>query len=285
MQFTILINQAKSVEWGLDLKLAGLFAFLYQVPSWASEVHVNGKTWYWISRAKILEEIPVLGVSTNAVYRYMKELEKKGLISLSNDKSIGMTLMRLTEKAKQWNNNDCNTYCETANAPIAELQKGYCKTADVSYNHISNNQGSVKTPVPSDDGTQDSDSKKAKGYPAEFESLWQQYPKRSGSNPKRSAFKAWSARLKAGARIDDIAEGVKRYRKFIIATGKMHSQFVMQAATFFGPDERYLEDWTSPAVSAGRQNGIAQPMAPDGYTPADDSETPDWMRGLESGDE
>lgn len=31
-------------------------------------------------------------------------------------------------------------------------------------------------------------------YPAEFELVWQEYPKRAGANPKKSAFKAWNAR-------------------------------------------------------------------------------------------
>jgi hypothetical protein len=45
-------------------------------------------------------------------------------------------------------------------------------------------------------------------------------------------------------------EGTRRYAEFCKSTGKVGTEYVMQAATFFGPDQRYLEPWTLPA-SAG----------------------------------
>lgn len=278
MQYHLIINQQKAIEWGLDLKLAGLFAFLYEVPSWATSVNVGGETWFWISRSKILEEVPVLGVTKNSVYRYMKALEEKGLIVLGKDKSIGMTLIQLTDKAREWNRKSCNTYCNSDDAPIAKLQKPYCNSDDVSYNHISTNQVDNKTLVPSDDGTPVS---RKNEYPDDFEATWRTYPKRAGGNPKRSAFKAWSARIKNGATTEEILLGVERYRKFIAATGKQNTEFVMQAATFFGPDERFREDWNAPA-QASKGNGMAQPLKQGSYTPADD-DLPDWLKDMGEG--
>jgi hypothetical protein len=83
-------------------------------------------------------------------------------------------------------------------------------------------------------------------YPEEFETTWKALPKRSGTNSKRDAFKAWSARLKAGATPDDILAGCQRYAAFCEETGKVGTEYVMQGATFFGPSEHYAQQWEPP---------------------------------------
>lgn len=82
------------------------------------------------------------------------------------------------------------------------------------------------------------------GYPEAFERTFAIYPRRAGGNPKRRAFRAWSARLRSGATADEIHAGVERYASFCDATGKTGSEFVKQAATFFGPDEHFREPWS-----------------------------------------
>ena len=95
-------------------------------------------------------------------------------------------------------------------------------------------------------------------YPAEFEDVWSEYPKRLGSNPKKRALQAWFARGDAATFGDGDTEllcnaekfrmlmGAVAYCKFCDATGKTGTEFVMQAATFFGPDKHYENDWTVP---------------------------------------
>lgn len=94
-------------------------------------------------------------------------------------------------------------------------------------------------------------------YPPEFEQTWKVYPKRAGSNPKRSAFHAWRARVKSGADKTVIHDGVLRYHAFVKGEGNINTGFVMQARRFFGPDECYLEDWASPGP---------EPQAEDDYS-------------------
>lgn len=88
--------------------------------------------------------------------------------------------------------------------------------------------------------------KKEKTYPQEFEQAWESYPKRSGSNPKKRAYSAWNARLKEGVELQTILDGITRYSKFIKETGKSSTEFVMQMATFLGPDEHFKNDWALP---------------------------------------
>jgi uncharacterized protein YdaU (DUF1376 family) len=84
------------------------------------------------------------------------------------------------------------------------------------------------------------------GEPCGFAEFWAAKPKRAGSNPRPRALKAYRARLKAGAEPAEILEGVKRYHRFCEITGKLGTEYVMQAATFVGPDERWSEAWTPP---------------------------------------
>lgn len=81
---------------------------------------------------------------------------------------------------------------------------------------------------------------------ADFENAWKAYPKRAGGNPKARALKAWHARRKEGASVEDLTAGVMRYAEFVRTTGKQNTEFVMQAATFFGPYRQFLEPWNPP---------------------------------------
>lgn len=93
-------------------------------------------------------------------------------------------------------------------------------------------------------------------YSPEFETAWESYPKRAGGNSKAGAFKAWKARLKDGVKPDDMLAGVKRYAAYARATGSVGTQFVKQAATFFGPDRHFKESWQSPSAPGGGRPGV-----------------------------
>lgn len=76
------------------------------------------------------------------------------------------------------------------------------------------------------------------------------YPKRAGNQPWKKAGSAINARLNEGHDLSEIVEGAKRYAAFCDATNKTGTQFVMQAATFCGPDKHFLETWEAPKSSA-----------------------------------
>lgn len=87
---------------------------------------------------------------------------------------------------------------------------------------------------------------KATGYTPEFVRAWSLYPKRAGGNSKADASKAFAARVKAGVPADELIAGTERYAAFIRATGREGSEYVKQAATFYGPSAHYAEPWTPP---------------------------------------
>jgi hypothetical protein len=84
-----------------------------------------------------------------------------------------------------------------------------------------------------------------------FEEAWGLYPKRAGGNPKMDARKAWGARLREGIEPAELVEGVLRYAEYVRAAGKEGTEFVMQAVRFFGPSERWREEYLVPAKVNG----------------------------------
>lgn len=115
-------------------------------------------------------------------------------------------------------------------------------------------------------------------YSTEFEEAWKAYPKRAGGNPKPSAWKHWKARLKEGITPDDMLAGVQRYAAYVRATGKTNSEYVKQAATFFGPDHHFAESWDAPA---SQQRSTPAQSRHSGFSERDygTTTTPSWSKG------
>ena len=104
MRFNTYINNQKAIEWGLNANQAALFDLLNQSSSWAEEIIVDGVVYYWVSRNKVIEELPLFYKTGDTVYRHFSELNEKGLIVyLKQGKHGDKDLIRLTEKGKSWN--------------------------------------------------------------------------------------------------------------------------------------------------------------------------------------
>jgi len=78
-------------------------------------------------------------------------------------------------------------------------------------------------------------------YTDHFEEFWSTYPRRLGGNPKKLAFKAWTARLREGINPADLITAAKVYARDCDRNGRIGTEFVMQAGTFLGPNERWKE--------------------------------------------
>jgi len=101
MQFSIFINQARAVEWGLNAQQTLLFAYLYSVPSWATPVHVEGLVYYRLDKTKVISDLPILTDKVDTVYRLLRQLVEAGLVDMAV--SENRSVIRLTEVALEWN--------------------------------------------------------------------------------------------------------------------------------------------------------------------------------------
>ena len=101
MRFNTTINNVKAKEWGLNIQQAYLFAWFYELPSWASTLIFDNKIYYFASKNKAIEELCLLSDKIDTIYRLYKQIENKGLIDIKKFDSKDYVL--LTEKAKEWN--------------------------------------------------------------------------------------------------------------------------------------------------------------------------------------
>lgn len=115
-------------------------------------------------------------------------------------------------------------------------------------------------------------------YSPEFETAWQAYPKRAGANNKSAAGKAWAARIKSGVTAATMLSGVQRYAAFVAATGRSGTEYVKQAATFFGPDHHFDEAWDAPATPQ-RQTASQQKHSGFDSREYGQTQSPAWARG------
>ncbi len=288
MQFSIFINQARSVEWGLNSQQALLFAYLYSVPSWAEQVLVEGQRYYRLDRDKVIRDLPILTDKLDTVYRLMKQLVDCGLLNVV--RTGNRTAIRLTEKAAMWNHaqivpssqpvdnheqNHPDKMQHPEKNPSSPGKKSeihpeknpsnsslYINNPIIKHNTQSTSQDSLRDAQGGDVDNPDlfagtgqaelppekpADKKSAKaGYPQWFETLWSQFPPRSGASDKRRALQAANARVGEGKTPDDFLAAVDRYAKFVRATGRWGSQYVMQAQTFFGPGGHVDNPWSVP---------------------------------------
>ena len=99
MQYTVTINQVKALEWGLNSQQALLFAFVYESPSWANPIKTDTGIYFALSKAKIVDELPLLTHKPDTAYRLLKALRDAGLIELHAEG------VRLTDKGREWNPN------------------------------------------------------------------------------------------------------------------------------------------------------------------------------------
>lgn len=91
--------------------------------------------------------------------------------------------------------------------------------------------------------------KSKREYTAEFDAAWAAYPARPG-NSKADAFKAWNARLVEGKTVEAMQAGVAAYATYCEDTGKTGTEYVKQAATFFGPGLHFETTWEVKAPPA-----------------------------------
>lgn len=141
MRFNTYINNQRCLEWGLNANQGALFDLLNQAASWSKEVIIDGVVYYWVSRHKVVEELPLFYKTDDTVYRHFVELDKKGLIIyLKQGKHGDKDLIRLTAKGKTWNEFNSEIDSELGNkSEITRKQFRDNSEIDPTDNNINNN--------------------------------------------------------------------------------------------------------------------------------------------------
>jgi hypothetical protein len=82
----------------------------------------------------------------------------------------------------------------------------------------------------------------------QFLKAWQYYPVRAGGNPRRMALRAWLKQWRRKASLDDMLTATHHYRAHCKSSNAIGTVFVMHAATFFGPNDRWMDYIEPPSI-------------------------------------
>ena len=109
----------------------------------------------------------------------------------------------------------------------------------------------------------------AGSYPEEFETLWGEYPKREGANPKNKAHSCWKARKLEGVSEEAMLEGTRRYRQYCEVRGQAGTEYVMQAQRFYGKERAFENDWQVNTGGMNHAKNIASTIGNNGESIAE----------------
>lgn len=101
MKFTIKINQKSIIENKLNIDVIDAIVLEFMKDFTRSEsivsIEDNGRKFYWFSHDKILQELPILGLKKDSVFRRLKKLCEKGfLVQSPKSQMLGRSFYCLT---------------------------------------------------------------------------------------------------------------------------------------------------------------------------------------------
>jgi hypothetical protein len=67
MLFNVTINQDRCIKADLNINQAAMMTLFTQLPTWATEKTIDGKTYWHISRGKVITELPLFYSKTDTV--------------------------------------------------------------------------------------------------------------------------------------------------------------------------------------------------------------------------
>lgn len=108
MKYTLNINQAQAIELGISsANQALIFDLLTSAATWAKPEIIGNDVFYWVARQTIANELELLKLKPDTIYRHLKSLAKIGLI---NYKKVGKKdCIQITKKGQKYLIKDKNS--------------------------------------------------------------------------------------------------------------------------------------------------------------------------------
>ena len=101
MKYFLSLDLIHLKEWGLNPSQGMLFAYLFNVPTWATPEQLDGQTFYFCCRSNIITDTGgTITDKPDTIYRLLKDLDKAGVIQYA--KNGRKDLVRITEKGRKW---------------------------------------------------------------------------------------------------------------------------------------------------------------------------------------
>ena len=108
MKYTLNINQPQAIELGISsANQALIFDLLTSAATWAKPEIIENDVFYWVARQTIANELELLKLKPDTIYRHLKSLAKIGLI---NYKKVGKKdCIQITKKGQKYLIKDKNS--------------------------------------------------------------------------------------------------------------------------------------------------------------------------------
>ena len=101
MKYNLHVNQHQAIELGItNINQAHIFDFLTVCAVWADPIVIDDVVYYWAARQYIADELQILDLKPDTVYRHLKSLDEIGLIEYK--KSGKKDCIRITKKGKKY---------------------------------------------------------------------------------------------------------------------------------------------------------------------------------------
>jgi len=101
MKYTLIINQKQALELGMkNVNQVIILGLIADSHSWAEPEIIDSQVYYWTARQKISDELPLLNLKSDSVYRHLKTL---AVLELIDYRKVGKKdCVRLTKKGKSY---------------------------------------------------------------------------------------------------------------------------------------------------------------------------------------
>ena len=203
MKYTLTINQKQALDLGItNINQAVILGLIADAHSWAEPQIIDNEVYFWTARQKISNEIPLLNLKPDSIYRHLKTLRDLGLIEYVKFGKKDCT--RLTKKGKSYyvgnkSENDDNSEINpnklgNKSENNSEINPTYKNTTSIRVTSDKNKKEKLPTRKPKDFK-----------YPIEFENSW----KILNKGDKWKAYVAFTRRLKDGYSLEDILKALK----------------------------------------------------------------------------
>jgi hypothetical protein len=220
-------------EDGTPFDSRSAWTWLLQAAAWRDGVYESGFGTDQLSRGEFVASLRYLGIrwkwGKNRVARFLAHLEKAGRITGQRTRQHGRVYVVVNYDTYQTPNGKSGTPRGTRNGTLAGQRRDKV-------------EGSIRK-----------DKETTNGYPAEFDLLWNAYPKRPGSN-KRNTYACYLSRLNDGCSYEAMFEGTKAYHAFCLRQGWLGTNSVKMPETFYGPARHFASDWSESAPAPRNDN-------------------------------
>lgn len=234
-------RKATDWAWSIDVKPATLKLILLSMADRADEIHQC-----FPSIDRLVKDT---GLNKKTVQKGLLDMIDAGIISDTGKRRGPTGRVRVFQLNLDFKSNEPEIGNVPKNGTLNDPKNGTLNDPNFGVQ----NQSTEPVNEPKDQLR--SPAKKSAANQARdeaFESVWQQYPKREGSNPKNHALSAWKARIAEGHKPEDMLAGLMRYLEHCQTKGNVGTSFVMQAKRFFGPSLEFQNDWAVSQAPAGR---------------------------------